>query len=134
MDLRGSHLRLLDVHRDRSKLIVDLDPESAELLVLGPVAFEVIDAERMRQEKGYGPEQAIDVQTLCGDTVDNVPGVRGIGPKTAARWLQQYGSLDAIVAHVAAAARPGDVVLVMSNGGFGGIQGKLGRALAERRS
>ncbi len=42
--------------------------------------------------------------------------------------------VDGIVAHVAAAARPGDVVLVMSNGGFGGIQGKLARALAARPS
>jgi 5'-3' exonuclease len=44
-------------------------------------------------------DQVLDLLTLTGDTVDNVPGVAKVGPKTAARWLAQYGSLDAIVAH-----------------------------------
>lgn len=48
---------------------------------------------------GVRPDQIIDYLTLVGDAVDNVPGVEKVGPKTAAKWLAQYGSLDAIVAH-----------------------------------
>ena len=44
-------------------------------------------------------DQVLDLLTLTGDTVDNVPGVPKVGPKTAAKWLAQYGSLDNIVAH-----------------------------------
>src|SRR5262249_62407217 len=49
---------------------------------------------------GVTPEQVVDLQTLVGDSVDNVVGVPGIGVKTAARLLQQYGTLDNLVAHV----------------------------------
>jgi len=48
---------------------------------------------------GVPAERVVDYLTLVGDTSDNIPGVPGVGPKTAARWLNQYGSLDAIVAH-----------------------------------
>jgi DNA polymerase-1 len=43
------------------------------------------------------PERIVDYLTLVGDSVDNVPGVEKVGPKTAAKWLQAYGSLDALV-------------------------------------
>ncbi|MEX2502254.1 MAG: DNA polymerase, partial [Trueperaceae bacterium] len=48
--------------------------------------------------KGYAPEQAVEIQTLVGDPTDNVPGVNGIGVKTAAKLIQQYGSADAVLA------------------------------------
>ncbi len=47
---------------------------------------------------GVPPELIIDYLALVGDSVDNIPGVPGVGPKTAAKWLQQYGSLDAVTA------------------------------------
>ena len=47
------------------------------------------------------PDRIVDYLTLVGDSVDNVPGVDKVGPKTAAKWLAQYGSLDEIVAHAA---------------------------------
>ena len=50
---------------------------------------------------GVGPEQVVDFQALVGDSVDNVPGVPGVGPKTAAKLLQQYGTLDNLLAHLA---------------------------------
>jgi DNA polymerase-1 len=52
-------------------------------------------------EFGVPAAQMRDFQALVGDAVDNVPGVPKVGPKTAAKWLAQYGSLDAIVAHAA---------------------------------
>lgn len=48
---------------------------------------------------GVPPERIIDYLTLIGDSVDNIPGVPKVGPKTAVKWLTEYGSLDEIVAH-----------------------------------
>src|SRR5204863_9225727 len=56
--------------------------------------------EELLADWGVTPEQVIDLQTLAGDPVDNVPGVPGIGVKTAAKLLQQYGTLDNLLAHV----------------------------------
>ncbi len=47
------------------------------------------------------PEQIVDYLALVGDTSDNIPGVTSVGPKTAAKWLEQYQTLDALVAHAA---------------------------------
>src|SRR5690606_10990569 len=52
------------------------------------------------QEKfGVTPEQIVDYLALVGDSSDNIPGVPKVGPKTAAKWLQCYGSLDNLIAH-----------------------------------
>ncbi|MEE8388566.1 MAG: DNA polymerase I [Acidiferrobacterales bacterium] len=48
---------------------------------------------------GVPPDRMIDYLTLVGDTSDNIPGVPGVGPKTAVKWLQQFGALDDIIAH-----------------------------------
>jgi len=57
------------------------------------------DLAGVTEEFGVPPRLMIDYQTLVGDTVDNVPGVAKVGPKTAAKWLMEYGSLDALLAH-----------------------------------
>ncbi len=56
------------------------------------------DVAGVTAEFGVPPQLMIDFQTLVGDTVDNVPGVEKVGPKTAAKWLLEYGSLDALMA------------------------------------
>ena len=56
------------------------------------------DVAGVTAEFGVPPALMVDFQTLVGDTVDNVPGVAKVGPKTAAKWLLEYGSLDALVA------------------------------------
>jgi DNA polymerase I len=58
-----------------------------------------ISAATLMQESGLRPDQIIDMLTLMGDAVDNVPGVEGVGEKTAAMLLQQYGTLDNLLAH-----------------------------------
>jgi DNA polymerase-1 len=55
------------------------------------------DVAGVTAEFGVPPALMVDYQTLVGDAVDNVPGVEKVGPKTAAKWLQEYGSLDALV-------------------------------------
>jgi 5'-3' exonuclease len=59
------------------------------------------DVAGVEAEFGVPPRLMVDYQTLVGDAVDNVPGVEKVGPKTAAKWLQEYGSLDALVARAA---------------------------------
>ncbi|TBR77847.1 MAG: DNA polymerase I [Burkholderiaceae bacterium] len=56
------------------------------------------DVAGVTAEFGVPPSLMVDYQTLVGDAVDNVPGVPKVGPKTAAKWLQEYGSLDALMA------------------------------------
>jgi DNA polymerase I len=58
-----------------------------------------LDAAALMADWGVKPEQVVDFQALVGDSVDNVPGVEGVGPKTAAKLLQEYGTLDNLVAH-----------------------------------
>ncbi|MDO5102550.1 MAG: DNA polymerase I [Lautropia sp.] len=57
----------------------------------------IMDETGVREKFGVDPAQIIDFLSLTGDTVDNVPGVDKVGPKTAAKWLNQYGSLDEIM-------------------------------------
>ena len=57
------------------------------------------DVAGVEAEFGVPPHLMIDFQTLVGDVIDNVPGVAKVGPKTAAKWLQEYGSLEGVVAN-----------------------------------
>ena len=58
-----------------------------------------MDSAAVVEKFGVKPEQIVDFLSLTGDTVDNVPGVTKCGPKTAAKWLAEYGSLDGVMAH-----------------------------------
>ena len=60
-----------------------------------------MDIAGVEEKFGVKPEQIIDYLALMGDAVDNIPGVPKVGPKTAAKWLQQYGTLDNLIAHAA---------------------------------
>ncbi len=59
---------------------------------------EKLDIEGVKAKFGVPPERIVDYLTLIGDTVDNVPGVEKVGPKTAAKWIADHGSLDGVVA------------------------------------
>lgn len=61
---------------------------------------QIFDRQALLDDWGIKPEQVVDLQTLCGDSVDNVPGVPGIGVKTAAKLLQEYGTLENILANI----------------------------------
>jgi DNA polymerase-1 len=86
-------------------VIVSKDKDLRQLLG-GPVRlYDVqsdafMDRDRMQAEYGYSPEQAIDVQTLMGDSVDNVQGIPGVGEKTAAKLIATYGNVDGILQNV----------------------------------
>ncbi len=59
----------------------------------------VLDRDGVIAKFGVPPERIVDYLSLVGDSVDNIPGVYGVGPKTAAKWLQEFGSLDALIAN-----------------------------------
>ncbi|MDO9103848.1 MAG: DNA polymerase I [Methylovulum sp.] len=58
-----------------------------------------MDIQGVIDKFGVRPDQIIDYLALIGDTVDNIPGVPKVGPKTAAKWLEQYGTLENLIAH-----------------------------------
>jgi len=60
---------------------------------------EILDEAGVERKFGVRPERITDYLALIGDSVDNIPGVDKVGPKTAAKWLAQYGTLDAVIAH-----------------------------------
>lgn len=78
----------------------DLEQVLGERVVLYDVQTdETINVDRMREKRGISPQQAIDYQTLTGDSTDNIPGVKGIGPKTAVKLLKQFGSVENLLAN-----------------------------------
>jgi len=69
------------------------------IMLVNTMSNEKLDDPGVVNKFGVRADQVLDLLTLTGDAVDNVPGVPKVGPKTAAKWLNQYGSLAAIVAH-----------------------------------
>ncbi len=83
--------------------IVSSDKDMMQLIrpgvdMLDPIKQKPIGPAEVMEKFGVPPEKLIDAQALMGDSVDNVPGVPGIGPKTAAQLLGEYGDLDAVLA------------------------------------
>ena len=69
------------------------------VLWVNTMSNEKLDREGVKAKFGVPPELIIDYLALMGDTVDNVPGVEKVGPKTAAKLIEQYGSLEGVIAH-----------------------------------
>jgi DNA polymerase-1 len=69
--------------------------------LINTMSGETLDVQGVKAKFGVAPEQIVDYLTLTGDSVDNVPGVDKVGPKTAARWIAEHGSLDAVMANAA---------------------------------
>ena len=64
------------------------------------MAYQAYTEQSFREEfQGLAPEHFTDVLALAGDSADNVPGVKGIGPKTAIKLLKEFGDLDTIIAN-----------------------------------
>jgi DNA polymerase I len=83
--------------------IISSDKDLMQLIRPGVTMFDGMKAKRIGRDEviekfGVPPEKVIDVQSLAGDSVDNVPGVPGIGIKTAAELIQEYGDLDTLLA------------------------------------
>ncbi len=87
-----------------STLVSTGDKDMAQLVgdhvtLVNTMSDSVLDRARVIEKFGVPPERIIDYLTLTGDSVDNIPGVPGCGPKTAAKWIQEYGDLDGVIAN-----------------------------------
>ena len=69
---------------------------NAEVTLLNTMSNTLLDRDGVVAKFGVPPERIIDYLALVGDSTDNIPGIPGVGPKTAAKWLNQYGSIDGI--------------------------------------
>ncbi|UCD76745.1 MAG: hypothetical protein JSV91_07420, partial [Phycisphaerales bacterium] len=105
-DVIASLVRRLRAERpDLNIRIVSRDKDLTQLLAEGVEMFdahkdEIVDPADIFKTEGVRPEHVVDILALMGDTVDNIPGVPGIGPKTAASLILQYGSIDNLLAHL----------------------------------
>lgn len=91
--------------QQRSVIISSGDKDFAQLvneyIVLNnSMTNTTLDAAGVLTKFGVSPEQIIDYLTLVGDSADNIPGVTGVGPKTAAKWLQAHGSLEHLLSQL----------------------------------
>ena len=89
-----------------SVLISTGDKDMAQLVgpritLVNTMTGSVYDRDAVKAKFDVWPEQIVDYLSLVGDGADNIPGIDKVGPKTAAKWLGQYGTLDALVAHAA---------------------------------
>jgi DNA polymerase-1 len=72
---------------------------NAQVTLVNTMSNEVLDEANVQVKFGVPPDRMLDYLMLVGDTSDNVPGVQKVGPKTAVKWLTQYGSLENLIAH-----------------------------------
>ncbi|GGX10466.1 DNA polymerase I [Pigmentiphaga litoralis] len=77
--------------KDMAQLVND------HVTLVNTMSAETLDINGVIAKFGVPPERIVDYLMLIGDTVDNVPGVEKVGPKTAAKWITQYGSLEELI-------------------------------------
>jgi DNA polymerase-1 len=92
----GAHYVIVSSDKDLAQLVTD------RTVLVDPARGLRFDAAAVVEKFGIRPDQMTDFLGLAGDAVDNIPGVRGIGPKTAADLLRRYGTLEGIYENVAA--------------------------------
>ncbi|MCF8027843.1 MAG: DNA polymerase I [Desulfobacteraceae bacterium] len=90
----GFEVVMVTGDKDMIQLITD------KVTMWDPMKDQVTDRNRVLAEKGVEPHQMLDIQGLSGDSSDNIPGVPGIGPKTAATLVQTYGGIDELYARL----------------------------------
>jgi len=96
----GHEVLIVSADKDFAQIV----GEHVKILLPPPTAapklgWRVLDAAGVAEKFGVPPAQIADYLALVGDTSDNIPGVNGVGPKTAVKWLQQFGSLEGVIAH-----------------------------------
>lgn len=90
---QGYNVIIVSSDKDLMQLV------NSEVVMLDPLKNTRIDAQAVFQKFGVWPNRVIDVQALAGDTADNVPGAPGIGVKTAAQFINEYGDLENLLAN-----------------------------------
>ena len=97
---RGHDVLIVSSDKDFTQIVgerikIMLPPPSAN----PKLGWRRLDAAGVVEKFGVPPAQIPDFLALVGDSSDNIPGIEGVGPKTAAKWLQQFGSLEGVIEH-----------------------------------
>jgi DNA polymerase-1 len=92
-DKRGFRCVISTGDKDLAQLVTE------RVTLVNTMSNERLDPAGVKAKFGVPPERMLDYLTLVGDSVDNVPGVEKVGPKTAAKWVSQYGSLEEVMRH-----------------------------------
>ena len=104
--LHDSPIELVLVTADKDALQL-VDPRVTVLSVLGRTGERVVyDAAKVQEKWGVPPERIPDILALMGDSIDNIPGVPGVGEVTAQKLLREFGSLEALYANLAVVTGP----------------------------
>ncbi len=90
---RGMETLISTGDKDLAQLVND------HVTLINTMNDTVLTPQSVKEKFGVPPDKIVDYLALIGDSVDNIPGVPKVGPKTAAKWLQKWGSLDGIIAH-----------------------------------
>src|SRR5579863_2649645 len=96
----GATVTIVSSDKDMMQLV------NHKVTMFDPIKNRPIGDAEVRERFGVGPDKVIDVQALCGDSVDNVPGVPGIGVKTAAELINAYGDLETLLARAGEIKQP----------------------------
>jgi len=96
----GADVTIVSSDKDLMQLIND------KVSMFDAMKNQPIGAEQVVEKFGLGPEKVVEVQALAGDSTDNVPGVPGIGVKTAAQLLAEYGDLESLLARAEEIKQP----------------------------
>ncbi len=109
-DLIATYTRLA-AERGEEVVIVSSDKDMMQLIRPGvtmfdPIKYKVIGPPEVFEKFGVAPDRVVDIQSLAGDSTDNVPGVPGIGVKTAAQLITEYGDLDTLLARAGEIKQP----------------------------
>lgn len=107
---RGADVLIISADKDLMQLVgpgvAMYDPASGEAGAKGAREERRIGPEEVRAYFGAPPEKVVDIQALAGDSTDNVPGARGIGMKTAAQLIAEYGDLETLLARAGEIKQP----------------------------
>ncbi len=96
----GARVTIVSSDKDLMQLVGD------RVEMYDPMKNRAIGEAEVREKFGVPPNKVVDVQALCGDSSDNVPGVPGIGVKTAAQLIEEYGDLDTLLARAGEIKQP----------------------------
>ena len=88
---KGKKVVIISSDKDLMQLVTD------DIKMMDPMKNKIIGPKEVEEKFGVTPDKVIDVQSLAGDSVDNIPGVPGIGVKTAAQLINEYGSLEELL-------------------------------------
>ena len=88
---RGLRAAIISGDKDLMQLV------DADVSMIDTMKDKTYDAAAVKEKFGVGPDKVVEILGLMGDASDNIPGIPGIGPKTAQRLIEEYGSVDAVI-------------------------------------